>query len=164
MEKNIVRRIANRLLAAVARFGPGATSLRPYLHRLRGVRITGRVFVGDDVYIENEYPECVELEDGVQICLRSVLIAHTRAVGRIVIKKNVFVGVGCIIIAVPGRTLTIGEGAVITAASVVSTDVPPGTLFGMDKAKPLAHARVPLTMGTDYERFVAGLRPLPPLK
>ena len=164
MEKHIVRRIANRLLAAAARFGPGATSLRPYLHRLRGVRITGRVFVGDDVYIENEYPECVELEDGVQICLRSVLIAHTRAVGRIVIKKNVFVGVGCIIIAVPGRTLTIGEGAVITAASVVSTDVPPGILFGMDKAKPLAQVRVPLTMDTDYERFVAGLRPLPPLK
>ena len=164
MEKNILRRIANRVLAAMARFGPGATSIRPFLHRLRGVRITGRVFIGDDVYIENEYPECVELEDGAQICLRSVLIAHTRAVGRIIIKKNAFIGTGCIIIAVPGRTLTIGEGSVITAASVVSSDVPPGTLFGIDKAKPLAQARVPLTMDTDYERFVAGLWPLPPLK
>jgi serine acetyltransferase len=164
MEKSFLRRIMNRILAALARFGPGATTIRPFLHRLRGVRITGRVFIGDDVYIENEYPECVELEDGAQICLRSLLIAHTRAVGRIVVKKNAFIGASCVITAVPGRTLTIGEGSVVTAASVVSTDVPPRTLFGIEKAKPLAQVRVPLTMDTDYEKFVAGLRPLPPLK
>jgi acetyltransferase-like isoleucine patch superfamily enzyme len=164
MEKNILRRIMNRILAVMARFGPGATTIRPFLHRLRGVRITGRVFIGDDVYIENEYPECVELEDGAQICLRSLLIAHTRAVGRIVVKKNAFIGASCVIAAVPGRTLTIGEGSVVTAASVVSSDVPPRTLFGIEKAKPLAQVSVPLTMDTDYEKFVAGLRPLPPLK
>ena len=164
MEKTLLRRIINRILAFMARFGPGATTIRPFLHRLRGVRISGRVFIGDDVYIENEYPECVELEDGAQICLRSVLIAHTRAVGRIVVKKNAFIGASCVITAVPGRTLTIGEGSVVTAASLVSTDVPPRTLFGIEKAKPLAQVRVPLTMDTDYEKFVAGLRPLPPLK
>ena len=164
MEKSILRRIMNRILAVMARFGPGATTIRPFLHRLRGVRITGHVFIGDDVYIENEYPECVELEDGAQICLRSLLIAHTRAVGRIIVKKNAFIGACCVITAVPGRTLTIGEGSVVTAASVVSSDVPPRTLFGIEKAKPLAQANVPLTIDTDYEKFVAGLRPLPPLK
>jgi len=160
MEKNILRRTSNRLLAVVARFGPGATSLRPLVHRLRGVRISGHVFIGDDVYLENEYPECIEIEDGAQIGLRSTLIAHTRAVGKIIIKKNVFIGAGCIITAVPGRTLTIGEGAVITAGAVVSTDVPPATLFGNERAKPLAHVRVPLTMEMEYERFLAGLRPI----
>jgi len=160
MEKNLVKGIANRLLAILARFGPGATSLRPLLHRLRGVKISGQVFIGDDVYLENEYPECIELEDGVQVGLRSTLIAHTRAIGKIIIRKNVFIGAGCIITAVPGRTLTIGEGAVITAGSIVSTDVPPATLFGNEKAKPIAQARIPLTMETEYEKFLAGLRPI----
>ena len=160
MEKNFVRRAANRFLAILARFGPGATSLRPLLHRLRGVKISGQVFIGDDVYLENEYPECIELEDGAQVGLRSTLIANTRAVGKIIIKKNVFIGAGCIITAVPGRTLTIGEGAVITAGALVSTDVPAATLFGNEKAKPLAQARIPMTMETEYEKFLAGLRPI----
>ena len=47
----------------MARFLPGSTSLRPFLHKLRGVRIQGDVFIGDDVYIENEYPECIEIHN-----------------------------------------------------------------------------------------------------
>ena len=162
--KNIFRRIANRLLASAARLAPGASSLRPLLHRARGVRISGRVFIGDDVYMENEYPECIELEDGAQICLRSTLIAHTRGAGHIVIKKNAFIGAHCVITAPTGRTLTIGEGSVVTAGSVVASDVPPGILFGIEKARPLARATVPLTMETDFQNFLVGLRPLLPPK
>jgi hypothetical protein len=29
--------------------------MRPFLGRLRGVEIRNRVFIGDDVYLENEY-------------------------------------------------------------------------------------------------------------
>jgi acetyltransferase-like isoleucine patch superfamily enzyme len=144
----------------VARFAPGATSLRPFLHKLRGVRITGRVFIGDDVYMENEFPDCIEIGEGVQICLRSVLIAHTRGSGRIVLEKNVFVGANCVIIASPGATLTVGEGAVITTSTVVASDVPAQTLVGNERAKPLAKVTIPFTMETSYERFLAGLRPL----
>jgi acetyltransferase-like isoleucine patch superfamily enzyme len=160
MKKSTVRRVLNRILGMLARFAPGATSLRPFLHKLRGVRITGRVFIGDDVYIENEYPECIELHDGAQICLRSILIAHTRGSGRIVIGKNAFVGANSVVLASPGATLTVGEGAVITASSVISSDVPTHTLVGNEKAKPLARVTVPLTMETPYDRFLAGLRPL----
>jgi len=160
MKKSIVRRIFNRLLGMTARFAPGATSLRPFLHKLRGVRITGRVFIGDDVYLENEYPECVELHDGAQINLRSVLIAHTRGSGKIVIGKDAFVGANCVLTASPGTTLTVGEGAVIATSSVVASDVPPHTLVGNEKAKPLASVGVALTMDTPYDHFLAGLRPL----
>jgi acetyltransferase-like isoleucine patch superfamily enzyme len=160
MKKSTVRRVLNRILGKLAQFAPGATSLRPFLHKLRGVRITGRVFIGDDVYIENEHPECVELHDGAQICLRSILIAHTRGSGRIVIGKDAFVGANCVLTASPGATLTVGEGAVITTSSVISSDVPAHTLVGNEKAKPLARATVPLTMETPYDRFLAGLRPL----
>jgi len=160
MNKSVARRVLNRILGMLARFVPGATSLRPFLHKLRGVRITGRVFIGDDVYLENEYPDCIELHDGAQICLRSILIAHTRGSGRIVVGKDVFVGANSVLTASPGVTLTIGEGAVITTSSVITSDVPAHTLVGNEKAKPLAKATVAFTMETPYDRFLAGLRPL----
>lgn len=160
MKKSAVRRVLNRILGMVARFAPGATSLRPLLHKLRGVRITGRVFIGDDVYMENEYPDCIELHDGAQICLRSILIAHTRGSGRIVIGKDAFVGANCVLTASPGATLTVGEGAVVATSSVITSDVPAHTLVGNEKAKPLASATVAFTMETPYDQFLAGLRPL----
>jgi heptaprenylglycerol acetyltransferase len=150
----------NRVLALLARFLPGATTLRPFLHRLRGVHISGRVFIGDDVYIENEYPECIELDDGAQICLRSILIAHTRGPGRITIGKNAFLGANCVITASPGKILTIGDGAVVSTCSVIGSSVPPYTMVGNEKAKWLARVTVPLTMGTSYHAFLSGLRPL----
>ena len=159
-KKTFSRRAANRLLAAAARVLPGSTSVRPFLHKLRGVRIKGKVFIGDDVYVENEYPEQIQIDDGAQICLRSILIAHSHGVGSIVIERDTFIGASCVVLATPGRTLTIGSGAVITAGSVVSSDVPSGTLYGIEKAKPLAHASVPLKMDTSFNAFLAGLRPL----
>jgi acetyltransferase-like isoleucine patch superfamily enzyme len=146
----------------LARFLPGATSLRPFIHKLRGVQISGRVFIGDDVYLENEYPECIELSDGAQICLRSTLIAHTRGPGRIAIGKNAFLGANCVVTAPVGKTLTIGEGSVVTTCSVIASNVPAFTLVGIEKAKRLAEVTVPLAMDTPYESFIAGLRPLKP--
>ena len=160
MKKSVMRRVLNRFLGMLARFAPGATSLRPFLHKLRGVHIAGRVFIGDDVYMENEYPDCIELHDGAQICLRSILIAHTRGSGRIVIGKDAFLGANCVLTASPGATITVGEGAVIAASSVITSDVPAHTLVGNEKAKPLARATVAFTMETPYDLFLAGLRPL----
>jgi acetyltransferase-like isoleucine patch superfamily enzyme len=159
-KKSSIRRACNRFLGILARFFPGATTLRPFLHKLRGVQIHGTVFIGDDVYLENEYPECIELCDGAQVCLRSTLIAHTRGSGRIIVGKNAFLGANCVVTAAVGRTLSIGEGAVVTASSVISSNVPSFTLFGNEKAKPLAEVTVPLAMDTSYEQFLAGLRSL----
>lgn len=160
VQKPLIRRVANRILASLARICPGATTLRPFLHKLRGVKISGRVFIGDDVYLENEYPECIELQDGAQICLRSIILAHTRGQGRVVIGRDVFVATNSVILASPGRTLTVGEGSVVTASSVITVDVPPRTLVGCEKARPLARLENPLTIDTSYESFLAGLRPL----
>jgi serine acetyltransferase len=160
MKKPILRRIANRVLGMIARFAPGATGVRPWLHRLRGVKISGTVFIGDDVYIENEYPEQIELEDGAQLTVRCVLLAHTRGAGRIRICKDAFVGANCVITAPAGRTLVIGEGAVIAAGSVISMSVPPHTLVGSERPGALAEVTVPLTMHTTYDAFAFGLRPV----
>ena len=161
-KKSTLRRTFNRILGLLARFLPGATTLRPFLHKLRGVQISGRVFIGDDVYIENEYPECIVLCDGAQVCLRSTLIAHTRGPGRIVIGKNAFLGANCVVTAPVGRTLDIGEGAVVTTCAVITSNVSPFTMVGNERAKQLAIVTVPLAMDTPYENFIAGLRPLKP--
>jgi acetyltransferase-like isoleucine patch superfamily enzyme len=158
--KKLHRRILNRVLAKLAGSLPGATTVRPCLHRLRGVQIRGRVFIGDEVYMENEHPESIVLEDGAQIGLRTTIIAHTRGVGRVIFEKNVFVGAGCLITASDGQTLRIGEGAVLGAGSIVTADVPARKLVAPERAKLSAQVTVPFKMETGFDEFRRGLRPL----
>lgn len=131
--KHLLRRGANRILHKLAR-APGSSSLRPALHRLRGVTIGRDVFIGDEVYLENEFPELIEIGDGTAIGLRTVIIAHVGRPdvktgpigGRVVIGKNVWIGACSFIGAAPGTSLTIGDGAVIGAGSViVNTSIRP---------------------------------------
>jgi serine acetyltransferase len=160
MKRWLPRRILDRWLHLLARFLPGATSLRPWLHRLRGVAISGRVFIGDEVYLENEYPDAIELHDGALIGLRSTFVAHTRGQGRIIIGKNAVIGAGTLIVCSGGKTVTIGEGAVICAGSVVANSIPPYTFCGGPRVRVLATVTVPFTLETSYEAFLLGLRPL----
>jgi acetyltransferase-like isoleucine patch superfamily enzyme len=146
--KGVLVRAGNRFLHQLARVLPGVTSLRPWLHRLRGVRIRGSVSIGDDVYLENEYPECIEIHDGVQIGPRSTIVAHTSGPSQIVLGKNAFIGASCVIAASPGQTLTIGEGAVLSAGSCVTSDVAPFTSCSGEKADPIAHVTTLLTSET----------------
>ncbi len=159
-KEKILRGIFNRVLHLMARFGPGATTIRPFLHKLRGVKIQGKVFIGDDVYLENAHPECIEIYDGAQIVLRTNIIAHFREVGKVIIGKNVWIGMCCNIAASPGQTLTIGEGAVVGMGSTVTRDVPPYTFVIGSPAKPKYKVTVPMTMETDMEDFKRGLIPI----
>jgi acetyltransferase-like isoleucine patch superfamily enzyme len=56
--------------------------------------------------------------------------------GRVVIKRNATLYVGCVVR--PG--VTIGEGATVAMGSVVLHDVPPGELWGGNPARLLSHA------------------------
>lgn len=162
MEKSIFRRGLNRVLHLIARFSPGGNRLRPFLHKLRGVKIYGKIYIGDDVYLENEHPECIEIHDGAQIALRSNLIAHFRGTGRIIIEKNVWIGMACNIAATPGQVLRIGQGAVVGMNSTVNRDVPAGFFVAGSPAKPLFRVTVPMRVDTDFSEFRNGLKPLDP--
>jgi serine acetyltransferase len=162
MSKSVPARMANRLLHSLARVCPGATSIRPFLHRARGVKIGAGVFIGEDVYIDNEYPECVEIQDRVQISLRAIIIAHTRGPGRVIIEKEAFVGPNCVLVCGAGRALKIGAGAVIGAGSVITKSVPPRLYVAPAASQPLARVGVPLTTAATMEEFWAGLTPLKP--
>ena len=160
MKEKIIRGSLNRILHLLARFGPGATNLRPFLHKLRGVKIHGKVFIGDDVYLENAHPDCIEIHDGAQIALRSNLIAHFRGSGKIIIGKNVWIGMSCNIATTPGQILTIGEGALVGMNSTVTKNVPPFTFVMGSPAKPMFKVTVPMTLKTSYEDWKNGLVPL----
>lgn len=144
----------------LAQILPGCTSLRPLLHKIRGAKIGKGVFIGDQVYLENEYPECIEIGEHSQIGIRSILIAHFRGNGRIIIGRNVWIGPNCVISTSVNKTLNIGDNAIIGAGSVITSDVPAGVFILSAKPAAIAEVTIPLTIKTDYNSFMQGLKPI----
>jgi acetyltransferase-like isoleucine patch superfamily enzyme len=159
-EEKILHGGLNRILHLMARFGPGASTLRPFLHKLRGVKIYGKVFIGDDVYLENAHPDCIEIHDGAQIALRTNIIAHFRGPSKVIIGKNVWIGMCCNIAATPGQIVNIGEGAVVGMGSTVTRDVPPFTFVVGSPAKTKYKVTVPMILETSFEDWKNGLIPI----
>jgi acetyltransferase-like isoleucine patch superfamily enzyme len=137
---------------------PGADSLRPWLHRRRGVRISGPVFIGEDVLIETEYPECVEIHENVSISMRAIIIAHTRGAGKVILEKNCFIGPNAVICCSVGKTLRVGEGAVVSAGSVVTRSVPARTMVAPPPSRAVATLEVPFTNDVAMDQFLSGMK------
>jgi serine acetyltransferase len=155
-----LRELLNVILHLMARVLPGGADLRPFLHRLRGVKIHGEVWIGEDVYLNQDYPETLEIHDGAMIATRCTVISHAKGPGRIIIGKQAAIGAGCVIVCACGQTLTIGEGAVISAGSTVSHDIPPYTLCGAPRIQAFGKVTVPFTVATTFEEFRRGLKPI----
>jgi len=112
------------------------SSLRVFLHKMRGVKIGKKVFIGLDVHIDDDNPDLVVIEDRAFITPECVLLTHKRNIAEykhgdwvgdkdfiregITIKSGAHVGIGTLVM--PG--VTIGEGAIIGAGSVVTKDIP----------------------------------------
>jgi acetyltransferase-like isoleucine patch superfamily enzyme len=150
-----------RVLQLLALYGPGADTLRVRLHRWRGVTIGDGTFIGTDVLIETAQPQLVSIGRGVDIGARTTIIAHQQGEAvtdepTVRIGDDVFIG--------PTSTLlphvTIGDGAVIVAGSVVTKSVPPLTMVQGNPAAPVARCRVPLGRRTPMREFYRGLTPL----
>jgi len=146
------------ILHLMARFSPAA--LRPILHRLRGVKIDGSVYIGDDVYLDSDFPGAVEIHEGAAIATRCTIIAHTKGPGRIIIEREAAIGAGCLIVCTSGQTLTIGEGAVVAAGSTVSHNIPPYTVCGAPRLRAFGRLTAPFRAAGTYEEFRRSMRPL----
>jgi len=118
--------------------------IRNTLYRWRGTKIGNNVGIGHGVFIEESRPNLIEIEDGVNIGPRAVIVAHDSSYhcinpevpilfGRVRIRKNGYIGTKAIIL--PG--VTIGEGAIVAAGAVVTKDVAPGVIVGGVPAKVL---------------------------
>ena len=119
-------------------------SLRNTFYRWRGTKIGNNVGIGFGVFIEESRPYLIEIEDGVNIGPRAVIVAHDSSYhcinpdipilfGRVTIRKNGYIGAKAVIL--PG--VTIGEGAIVAAGAVVTKDVAPGIIVAGVPAKPL---------------------------
>jgi acetyltransferase-like isoleucine patch superfamily enzyme len=143
-----------RLINLLARHVPGGF-FRARLHKIKGVQMGKNVWIGEEVYIDNEYPFLIFLEDNVEIAAYSMIMAHSRDLhmlrpgmyvsdlgyppSPVRIKKGAWLGLHSIVLG----GVTIGEGAVIAAGAVVTKDVPDFALAGGVPAKVIKYLPKP---------------------
>ena len=105
-------------------------------------RIGKDVLIGFNVTIDNIYPKLITIEDGVSLAGNNLILAHSKPLGYhknvvdsyvapVVIKKNAWLTAGVIVLA----GVTVGEGSIIAASSVVTDDIPPRCLAAGNPAK-----------------------------
>jgi len=150
----------NPILHFLARNLPGGFSLRPILHRMRGVKIEDDVWIGDDVYIDEDHPETIEIREGAAVATRCTIIGFTKGTGKIVIERQAAIGAGCVIVCASGQTLIIGEGAVISAGSTVSNSIPAHTLCGPPRVQVFGRVEVPFRVASTLTEFRRGITPM----
>lgn len=157
IHENPVRGLLNRALQLLTLLLPGGQSLRVFLHRARGVHVGRNVWISYNVILETAYPELITIDDDSCIGIGVIVIAHFKETRRGVrIGKRVFVGPGAIILP----DVEIGDGAVVTAGSVVTSSVPPMTVVQGNPAAPVAKCGVPLWPETPLKEFSKRLKPV----
>lgn len=157
MTENPLRGGLNRTLQILTMVLPGAQSLRVSLHRARGVRIGRNVWISYNVVLETAFPELITIDDDAFIGIGVIVIAHFKEARRGVrIGKGAFIGPGVIILP----DVEIGDGAVVTAGSVVTSSVPEMTLVQGNPAVAIAKCGVPLGLETPLKEFSRRLKPV----
>ncbi|KAF1075588.1 2,3,4,5-tetrahydropyridine-2,6-dicarboxylate N-acetyltransferase [Methanogenium sp. MK-MG] len=132
--------------------------LRNTFYRWRGTKIGDHVGIGHGVFIEESRPYLIEIEDGVNIGPRVVIVAHDSSYhcinpeypiifGRVTIRKNGYIGAKAVIL--PG--ITIGEGSIVAAGAVVTKDVAPGIIVAGVPAKSITTVEEAMNRFTDLD-------------
>jgi acetyltransferase-like isoleucine patch superfamily enzyme len=153
-KRNPLVQLYNRVLNRLALTAPGGMTLRPRLHRWRGVEIGTGVWIGYEALIETEYPELVHIGNRVIIGIRSTIIAHFHHTRGVWIEDDVFIGpCTCIL-----PSVRLGAGCVVTAGSVVTSSVPPLVMVSGNPAKAVAKCGIPLGFDTSPREFAAHLK------
>ncbi|MDE5757563.1 MAG: acyltransferase [Allobaculum sp.] len=110
--------------------------IRPWVLRRIGCKVGKDVFIGSQLWIDCGHAELITIEDHVYVTGRTVLLCHKKNLhsyyqgddyaklpylkGKVHLKRGCSTGTGTIIM--PG--VTVGEGSIIGAGSLVTKDVP----------------------------------------
>lgn len=132
-----LRVIWNFFFIYLAKYSP-SLALKRQLLRRTGMRVGRAVSVGLAVVFDVFYPEEIEIGDNSIIGYNSVVLAHEFMVeewrkGPVRIGRNVSIGANVTIL--PG--VVIGDGATISAMSLVNKDIPAGEFWGGIPVRPL---------------------------
>lgn len=144
----LYRRTMDHFWQVLSRITP-FNGLRIWMQRNRGVKIGKNVLIGPMVSIDDVFPNFVVIEEGVSLAGHNYILTHNKPLeyhrnviesylAPVIIKKNAWVAVGSTVL--PG--VTIGEGAIVAAGSIVTKDIPPNTLAGGVPAKVLKEFRM----------------------
>lgn len=123
--------------------------LRPFILRRMGCKVGKGCFIGDYVRVDTSHTDMIIIEDSVSIASGSRLLCHQRdfsdyCVGDDYMKlgytvKPIHLKRGCLIgmesFVMPG--VTVGDGAIIGAGSLVTKDIPAWTIAAGRPAKVL---------------------------
>jgi acetyltransferase-like isoleucine patch superfamily enzyme len=159
----MIRNLIGRFLHAIAFIFPFGKNLRPFLHRMRGVKVGKNVWISKLVYIDENHPEAISIGNNTTIGFRTTIFSHFYFGSRrkvisekVTIGNNVFIGPHCLILP----NVTIGDNVVIMGGSVISKNIPPNTMWGPAATEMISRITVPLTEDYTYDEFLSGIRPL----
>jgi maltose O-acetyltransferase len=147
-----MRAIIKRILKLLVKQMP-IYQLRSTMLRLCGYAVGKEVYIGEDLLIIDEPFDqaMVRIGDRVAISPRVTLVVSSRPNfsriapyvpvkhGPVIIENDVWLGTGVVILP----NITIGEGAVVGANSVVTKDVEPYTIVGGSPARFICKVSVP---------------------
>ena len=128
--KNPLRTAFNFNLIYLARFFP-STRVKNFLYRTCGAKIGNGVTFGLGSLLDIFFPENISVGEGTLIGFNTVLLGHEflqgqYRTGKVEVGRNVMIGANCTIL--PG--VKIGDGASISAMSLVNCDIPAGQKWG----------------------------------
>ena len=106
----------------------------------RGMRVGEHVRILSDVSIDPSRPWLVEIEYGVVISQKVIILTHDASpnmlcgktkIGKVMLETNCFIGARAIILP----NVTVGERSVVGAGSVVTKNVPPDMVVAGNPAR-----------------------------
>lgn len=131
----------NFWLIELAKYSP-SLALKRAMYRLTGMKVGRDASVGAGAMFDFFFPELIEVGENCVIGYGSLILAHEFLVeeyrtGKVVIGKDAMIGANCTVL--PG--VKIGDGAKVSAMSLVNCDVPKGAFYGGIPARKLVRGK-----------------------
>lgn len=128
---------ARFVVIALARITP-SFRVKNWMYRLLGAKVDKHAAVGLEVTFDIFFPHLITVEEDAVVGFRTTILCHEYMadkyrIGPVVIKRRATIGANCTLL--PG--VVVGEGATVSAMSLVNRDVPPGEFWGGVPARPL---------------------------